>query len=284
MRKYVGVILIVILALSSLIFIGPVNSEITNPSVPEFTVKLFDFSHDILPTNTIDPFTGQTITDAGSHVEARIIEIKIKNEPFTPFVVTEGSTNWTAYFFYNIRWKGHYEQGWHEIYNPSDDFLPRNEGSETIYSTQGKYSSTDGLRLDTNGVYVTLPLGGEVDFQVEAMIGYTHRVVEGGIAPWYFFGETSGWSNTQTLTIDANAPTTTPNASTTSPALTGSTSPMQSPTATLQQTDSQSDVLFGPIWEQTAIIIFGIIIVILTSALILSRKRSAKQTQAQSNV
>ena len=141
MHKSFSLVLILILTATSLMVVELAFAQsIPKPSVPEFTVELFDSSHDILPTSTIDPFTGQTITDAGSHVEARTIEIRIKNEPFTPFAVTEGSTNWTAYFFYNIRWKGHYEQGWHEIYNPSDDFLPRDEGSETIYSTQGKYS------------------------------------------------------------------------------------------------------------------------------------------------
>jgi hypothetical protein len=33
------------------------------------------------------------------------------------------------------------------------------------------------------------------------MIGYIGRVVEEGMDPWYFFGEVSEWSSTQTVTI-----------------------------------------------------------------------------------
>jgi hypothetical protein len=50
--------------------------------------------------------------------------------------------------------------------------------------------------------------GEQVDFQVEAMIGYIHRVHNPNstsmstIYPWRFTGETSGWSETQTLTIN----------------------------------------------------------------------------------
>jgi hypothetical protein len=51
-----------------------------------------------------------------------------------------------------------------------------------------------------------------VDFQVEAMIGYTHRQVTGGmVVPWVFAGETSGWSNTHTVTIgESQTPTPSP--------------------------------------------------------------------------
>ncbi|MCW4003596.1 MAG: hypothetical protein NWE95_06775 [Candidatus Bathyarchaeota archaeon] len=253
---------IAILTLSSLIFIRPINSEITKPSVPEFTVKLFDSSYDILPISTIDPFTGRTITYAGSHVEAKTIEIRIKNEPFTPFPVTEGTSNWTAYFFYNIRWKGHYEQDWHEIYSPSNGFLPRDEGSETVYSNQGEYSSSAGLKLTSRGMYITLPPRAEVDFQVEAMIGYTHRVVEGGMAPWYFFGEKSGWTNTQTLTITETAPT--PITS-------------QNPTTTPSPSDSPSVAQSDLDWMQvTTVVLLGVIAVLLVFVVLYLRKRSIK--------
>ena len=47
-----------------------------------------------------------------------------------------------------------------------------------------------------------LPTSGQVDFQVEAMIGYRDRgVFSGGMMPYVFKGERSGWSNTQSITI-----------------------------------------------------------------------------------
>jgi hypothetical protein len=276
MRKFVGLMLIAILALSSLIFIWPVNSEIIKPSVPQFTVKLFDSSYDLPPTSTIDPFTGQTITHTGSHVEARTIEIRIKNEPFTPFSVIEGSTNWTAGFSYNIRWKGHYEQEWHEIYSPTIGLLSREEGSETVYSNEGKYSSVEGLRMTTQGMYITLPLGAKVDFQVEAMIGYTHRVVEGGMAPWYFFGEKSGWSNTQTLIITETAPT---------PITSQSPTATPIPTTTPCPSDSPSVAPSDLDWTQiaTVALLVAIAVLLVLGVVFLHRRRVNKnQVQAVS--
>jgi hypothetical protein len=223
MRNHASISAVTILILSSLVMVEPAFSQsISKPSVPEFTAKLIDSSYDITPTSTIDAFTGQTVTHAGSHVEARTIEIRIKNEPFTPFSVTEGSADWTVGFFYNIRWKGQFEQEWHEIYSPTIGLLGRDEGSETVYSNQGKYSSTDGLKMTSQGMYITFPPQAKIDFQVEAMIGYTARVVEGDMAPWYFFGEKSGWSNTQTIAIESEA----------TEMLSPATTPTQEPTRT----------------------------------------------------
>jgi hypothetical protein len=212
MCKRPALLIIAILAVSSLTMVESAFAQSTpKPSVPEFNVKLVDSSYVIPETTTIDPYTGQTVTHPSQHVEAKTIEIRIKNVLFTPFEIENGSNTYTVGFFYNVRWKGHFEAEWHEIYSSSNGFLPRDEGSETIYSNQGEYSSTDGLKLTAQGMYITLPPRAEVDFQVEAMIGYTHRVVEGGTAPWHFFGETSGWSNTQTITIsESQTPTPSP--------------------------------------------------------------------------
>jgi hypothetical protein len=74
---------------------------------------------------------------------------------------------------------------------------------------------------------IDVPSGGQVDFQVEAMIGYVYRSYDPnatdpfGMFPWVFAGETSGWSSTQTVTI--------PVSSTPSPSPTPSIEPTQSP-------------------------------------------------------
>jgi hypothetical protein len=215
------------------------NSASPTPDIPEFTLNLLNSSYNIQSTTTTDPFTGQQTFNPVSHVEARTIEIRIKNEPFTQFSVKEGTSNWTVGFFYNIRWKGHFEESWNEIYNPSDGYLARDLGSETVYSNQGEYSSKEGLKLNSRGIYLTFPIGAEVDFQVEAMIGYTHRVVEGGDAPWHFFGETSGWTNTQTLTI----------------------------------TDKASAPFFGLGWLGVAAVVVVVVVLLITAAVFLVRRR-----------
>jgi hypothetical protein len=107
--------------------------------------------------------------------------------------------------------------------------------------------------------------GNQIDFQVQASIGYYS-------GSNVFVGQSSGWSNTQTLTIPDDNSTTSPSSSPTSTA-----SPSQLPTATPQQSDTQSDVLFGLAWEQIAIILLGIAVVALVSVLLFERKRSTKE-------
>jgi hypothetical protein len=213
---------------------GTVEAEpsIPKPSVPEFTVKLIDSSYDVPTTYSIDPYTGEKVTHEGYRVESRTIEIRIKNVPFTRFEIEDGSNTYTVRFYYNIRFKGRFEEEWHEAYNPNVNGLPvRDSGPETVISLQGEYSSTEGLKLtpDSAGFYATFPPNAQVDFQVEAMIGYIHHVVAVPFSADVFEGETSGWSNTQTITI-GESQTPTP-----SPATTPTPTPSQEPQQTEQE-------------------------------------------------
>jgi hypothetical protein len=204
--------------------------DIPKPSVPEFTVELVDSSYDVPPSFSVDPYTGQTVTQAGRHVESRTIELLIKNKPFTPFIIETPTGNWTADLQYNIRWKGHFEQDWHEIYIPTNGFAGANLESEyTLISFEGEYSSTEGLKLHYQGLMATFPPDAKVDFQVKAMIGYVNR--DPLALGWVFIGEESDWSNTQILTIsEAQAPT---------------PLPMNSPTPSPQLTPTEQTTLLG---------------------------------------
>jgi hypothetical protein len=214
MNRRIALVLILILTASSLIVVKPAHSSITKPSVPEFTVKLVDSSYDVSTTYSIDPYTGENVTHTGYHVESRTIELSIKNQPFTPYSITENENNWTINFLYNIRIKGHFSEDWIELYRPSDGYPSQNYESEyTVLSYTGEYSSTEGMKSFIMGTkMIDVPPGGQVDFQVEAMIGYVHRALT-QMNPYIFTGETSGWSNTQTITIGTSTPTATPNTS-----------------------------------------------------------------------
>jgi hypothetical protein len=205
-NKCFAPLLILILTVSSLIVVtAPAFASIIKPSVPEFTVKLVDSSYDVPTTHSIDPYTGENVTHAGRHVESRTIEVKIKNQPFVPYYDT--SSGWTINFYLNIRIKGHYSEDWRELFRASDGYPTQSDSDYTVISYQGEYSTTEGMDFTSQTIMTNFPSGGQVDFQVEAMIGYVHREVEGPIfAPWRFTDETSGWSNTQTLTIDTNSP------------------------------------------------------------------------------
>ena len=206
--------LTIAIACLTLLTVKPVNAQsIPKPSIPQVTVNLTDTSYDIPPTATINPYTGETITKEGSHVESRTIEIRIRNEPFTPLEVQAGTANWTVNYLYQIRWKGHFEDQWHTMFL-TDDLLGRDSGSETVFALWGTYSASEGLTIQRQGMYAaflsTIPPKSQIDFQVKAMIGYVHRVLEGGMAPWIFTGEESEWSNIQTVTIPASSSSVTP--------------------------------------------------------------------------
>ena len=63
-------------ALAVAVFFGTVHAK---PSVPEFTVKLVAHPYDVPTTYSTDPYTGETITHAGYHMENKSIEVSIKN-------------------------------------------------------------------------------------------------------------------------------------------------------------------------------------------------------------
>ena len=217
MNKRVALLLIVVLAVSSLMMAKPENAsaQITKPSVPEFTVNFVDHSYDVPTSYSIDPYTGQTVTHPAKHVDNKTIELTIKNQPF----VSYNESGWLISFYYNVRVKGHYAENWINLYSPAVVPLNPSNSDYTVLSFPLTLSPTQpdqGYTLesyDTNTDSYSprlsgLPSNAQIDFQVEAMIGYVSRTVE--FASWHFTGEESGWSDTQTLTINASAPITTP--------------------------------------------------------------------------
>jgi hypothetical protein len=182
MSKRVALLFIVILTVSSLIAVTavPALASVPKPSVPEFTLKLADHSYDVPPstTTTTDPYTGkQTVTTQhGYRVENKTIDVTIKNQPFV-------SPNNLTNLYYDVRVKGHFGENWTDLYyisnNTPQNSLPRQSASEnTVISTPQDY-----------------PAGGQVDFQVEAVIATAHPFFSSSFGYWSW--ETSGWSNTR---------------------------------------------------------------------------------------
>jgi hypothetical protein len=238
--------LILLLALSSLMMAESANAQtIPKPSVPQFTAKFADLSYDTPTTTSTNPYTGQTITNQGHHVENRTIQITIKNQPFTSYIQNGENIS----FYLNVRVKGHYEENWITIYHADNHYTSE---SSTDYTTL-TYS------LDPNAppwLNNNLPLGGQLDFQVEALIGSIHRDFSQLMAPWVFDGKESGWSNTQTITIPASS-NSTPN-----------------PTAT--PTDTSSDNGVASLLTSLALVVVAILAIVVISLLLYVRhlKRS----------
>ncbi len=274
MHKTIGLVLIAIFALSSFMIVKPVNSEIITPSVPEFSLKLVDSSYDVPPASTTNPYTGQITTSAGSHVEARTVEIRIKNEDFTPYIAQDGSDTWNIDYFYNVRFKGPYETDWCTLFNPYDGFLSMDyDAHYTVLSYNCGYSPIDGLNFRG----VTIPVDATVEFQVEALIGCIHHVYTTPSDPWgkyTFEGQTSEWSGTQTITIDANGSTMAPSSSPLPSSSTPTASSSQNQTVTPIQPISGNSLLFGLDWIGLAIVgLLGVIAVLMIFVVIYLRKK-----------
>ena len=181
-----------ILAASSLMMVESASGQsVPKPSVPEFTIKYIDNSYDTEVSYSIDPYTGANITNPSIHVDNRTLEFRIKNQPFTPF--HDSYSSFDIILYYNVRMKGHFEENWTNLYLMDDSHPQQSTIDYTLIPLALGASSNTPLRW--------LPSNATVDFQVQAMIGYFHRDASTFWAPWVFDGETSGWSNTQTIAI-----------------------------------------------------------------------------------
>lgn len=203
------------------------------------------------------------ITQEGYHVENKSIDIIIKNQPFTPYTVNGSEVN----FYYQVHFKGHYEINW-QFYWPgstgSTDNIPRSDGDYTIISVPIKYDGEHG------GSETNFPEDGQIDFQVKALTGYFSEILQpvlSGFNRIEFNSEKSDWSNTQTITIDANAPAVTPDVS----------SPSESHNPTPTQSSPQITIQLGLDWVPIATVaLLGVIAVLLVFVVVFLRKRVVK--------
>jgi hypothetical protein len=215
-----SILLAVILAVSSLIMIESASAQsIPKPSVPEFTAKYVDRSYTVPASTTIDQYTGQNVTNPSYYVENRTLEIAIRNQPFTPYVDSSTGAQWKITLMYQIRTKGHFAQNWINIYSVDNGFLRTSNSDYT----------TVAYPLGEGSPWGNLQANAQVDFQVQALIGYVHRIsnitagnqLPSEMFPWVFDGQTSEWSPTQAVTIPTSNispnPTVTPSPTPTVP-------------------------------------------------------------------
>lgn len=197
--------------------------SIFKPSVPEFTAKYVDHSYDTQPTYGYDEYTGKNvITEPSEHVDNRTIEIKIKNQPFTPFTDQNGNN---INLLYNVQYKGSFGQQWASMFGERSEWAG---GAVDPYGTYG-YPTQDSTAQYTTISY-SLPwnmVEGQMDIQVKALVGYTTRAPDPArqhilwtVYKYTFYGEESGWSNTQTVKLGESGSILTPSPSTSNPTTT----------------------------------------------------------------
>jgi len=222
LSKSLALVLTLVVAISSLslLMIKTVSAQTINaPSVPEFSLRLVKHTFDLPPTSTIDPFTGQNTKIGGEQWEWLTVDVIIRNQNF------RGSASLLSYsgLMYSVRFKGHYAQNWSDVSATSalgaeleaGPYLPQNSNaSYTIFSiminpngpSEDRYlgSALPLYQLppyDRPTSYIDAPLGGQVDFQVEALAG-TISESPRSTGGWTFKGQESGWSNTESIILN----------------------------------------------------------------------------------
>jgi hypothetical protein len=268
------------------------------PSVPQFSIQVIDYSYDVPTTYYTDPYTGKQVANPGYHVEDIRVEGKIKNQHFTSYMIPNPNstssydTHLNIDFYYKIRYKGHFGDEWNKLGGTrDDDFLKQNYGSEYTNFTAAGYNARQ-FHEDA-----------QVDFQVEAFIGYE---TWGFISTWPYRilnGEGSGWSETLTVTISKNDssntyastidntqyPTLTSPQPLPTPTPTASATPTQSPTGTpteeAKQPVTQIDVTLL-MQNQTVIMVAvsGILFGVLALAFVFYRRRVSKKMPWEATV
>lgn len=192
--KSLALLLVIALTASRLSF----AQSVTQPSVPNFTVKYVDSSYQEPDTYTKNGYTGETITHHGNYVWNQTIFITIKNQPFVSTKLDDG--NYTQ-LWYSVKTKGHYED-WtpNVVQGPT----PRVKASDSVYTVIPISLQDYQTQLYDIGQ------GSVVDIQVKAFVG--HPVTEyypfsfDHIAIYYEALTESEWSNIQTVSIGETSP------------------------------------------------------------------------------
>jgi hypothetical protein len=234
--------LIFLLAASSMLWIESASAQsIPKPLVPEFTIKQVDRSYDVAPSASTNPYTGEPTTSPGYHVQKLSIEVTIKNQPFTPTTVNGNTTG----LFYNIEAKAdkpHYVSGADNYNQYAIGASSDNYTVVTVYLGNGE-----------GGTWEISP-GTQVEFRVQAVIGYSNFIWGSGLLPSgsdFTLLSAGDWSSTQTITIgEGNA----------TPDPTGTQVPAETPT----QAITEHSVAFGLSWEQIVIAVMVAAIIVLT--------------------
>ena len=193
--------LIVAMSCMTSLTVKPANAQtisgIPQPSVPEFALSFLNFSYN----------------QGVNYILNESIGVSIHNQPFTPYYIDVHIVDLS----YKMRWKTQLT---------GDNW--RNEDSIWVVASNCQRGQNHALlnpnatltnvRIDffannctdnsgLNSSIPDLPVGGQIDFQVQALIGI--------FSDAKFYGNSSDWSNTQTITMsETGTSTATPNTST----------------------------------------------------------------------
>jgi hypothetical protein len=200
-------ILLLLTVPSSFSLLANAQTATSTPSVPtlavpEFTTKFVNFSSFTPPIDSFNPYTGKNVVNLGYYVENDSIELIIKNQPFNSYI----SNGQNISLYYNVRFKMHNAENWINIFNGA----PYPPQSNANFTANDFFGSNYTYQIGTQ--QMSLFPNDSVDFQVQAQAGYFKLepyMVAGNTSPMGFIDAftaviSSGWSNTQTVTIPSS--------------------------------------------------------------------------------
>jgi hypothetical protein len=290
MSRTITLTLILMLLASGISLISLVSAQ-SNYALyaPQFTVTYMDNSYDVKPVYGVDQYTGETmVKTSGYHVQNASVVVKIKNQPFNSYFINESQVS----LHYRISVKGHFGDHWQDYtyyflhygeYTTKNYIESVNNEDNTIVIFG--LSSNNGSGSINGPCISEVDIGGKIDFKVQAYTAYFTQVKNAIQVPgWNPNSDvenvvsTSGWSNTQTITLGCKSVTV--SEATPSPSALPSTADptqlvlsTQNPSATPIQPSTKSDVLLAFTWERFALAIACIGIAVLAAAIVLSRRR-----------
>jgi hypothetical protein len=224
----IGVIAFSILTLSSVKY---VNAE--TPPIPEFTVKFVDGSYDIPANTSIDPFTGQALTNPAQHINNQTIVLTIK---YQTNLYQENE------LYFQVQMKGHYSQEWTNLSHVEAN--PHSEYTVATYAVAGNNASghfDDYLNQ--------IKSDGTIDYRI-----YAQTWVQSSNPyqmPMIWVTSVSDWSNIQTVTIPTN------------PSGSSASMPSLSPTSSIVNTTASSNQELTNITFTIAVIVLAVAVVSL---------------------
>ena len=269
--KTFALILTVIIAISclTLLTVKPVEAQIgvTNPAIPAFDVTLQTLPNYVQPTYGVDPSTGKAVVTKAGYTEEYVwVNVNIAGQPFQKY---NNSAGQTISLYYNVRWEGNHDSSWQSFnYSGGMQYYQDAYGDEA-WGTQstGVLIPVGFKGIDNGAVALQLldPTATHIDFQVEALIGYYN-------SNDVFVGQTSGWSNTQTLEV--SIPSDAAQSSTTTPSSTPTTSFIPRTSPTITKTPATSSTPAVP--EFSILVILPLLLSVFSVAVILRHRKTAK--------
>ena len=260
--------LIVLLAISSLIIAEIANAQTTpKPTVPEFSLKYLVTQFTIPPYSTINPYTGENQTlSPGYTGYRRSVEISVINQPYSPYINTDGDY---IQLYYNVSLKGHYGDIW--AHYPDSTYL-------NLFNASASAKTVIEVSLEP---YPSIPDDSLLDFRLQAIIGhYNYETTLSGAK--YVTGftafETSDWSNTQTVTLSGSSIS----AATPNPTSPTTSTPTITPTPTVTPTAPDTNGNFTnsiTLPLDVLIIIIAVVVFLAVALSVLLFRRHRKTTK-----